>query len=316
MSLRVLVVAAAGSSAAHLAQKVAQEARAQADIVVSGGAALPPGNWEQAWLSERLAGPGAVEPLRELAANGGYAAVLFDDTEDGRDLAGRLAARSMLPAVGQAVGLRLMRGELQVVRNAGGGTKTAIMVPCRQPVIVVVSSSIGEAQGAAGTARQASRLDLDGGASLFELISQVQLGPRDIDLTEAEVVVAGGRGVGSREGFDVLEELAGLLGGTVGASRVAVDAGWAPYRTQVGLTGKTVTPRLYIACGISGAPHHVLGMRNSSLIVAINSDAQAPIFRIAHVAVVGRVEEVVPQLIGEVLARKSSVGRELAAVAT
>ncbi|HEY4669477.1 MAG TPA: electron transfer flavoprotein subunit alpha/FixB family protein [Tepidiformaceae bacterium] len=316
MSLRVLVAASPRSSAAHLAQRFIQESGGDADIVLMGGSALPTGRWGRAWTAAADWGRAAVEAVSRMVADSTYDAVLVDDTEDGRELAGRLAARCLLPAVGQAVGLRVVRGELQVVRNAEAGTRTALMVPCGRPVILVVSPSIGEAAGAPGTAEETIRLDTVAQESLFRLTSEVQLGPGQIELEEAEVVVAGGRGVGSREGFEMLEELAGLLGGTVGASRVAVDAGWSPYRRQVGLTGKTVTPRLYIACGISGAPHHVLGMRNSSLIVAINSDPQAPIFQIAHVAVVGRVEEVVPQLISEVRGRRASRQPELQAVGT
>jgi electron transfer flavoprotein alpha subunit len=134
-----------------------------------------------------------------------------------------------------------------------------------------------------------------------------------MDLLDADVVVAGGRGMGGPEGFALIEELAGLLGGTVGASRVAVDAGWAPSARQVGLTGKTVSPRLYIACGISGAPHHLLGMRDSSLIVAINSDPRAPIFTIAHVSVVGDVHRVIPELIASLRAHRDVPEAVLAA---
>ncbi|MBE7518109.1 MAG: electron transfer flavoprotein subunit alpha/FixB family protein [Thermoflexaceae bacterium] len=135
-----------------------------------------------------------------------------------------------------------------------------------------------------------------------------------MDVTEADVVVAGGRGVGGPEGFERLAELATLLGGSVGASRVAVDLGWAPYARQVGLTGKSVSPRLYIACGISGAIHHTLGMRDSSFIVAINSDARAPIFKIANVSIVGDLNEILPALITGLKARSTGTAR-VAAIA-
>jgi len=316
MSLRVLVAASStGSGGAALAQKFARESGSEADIILAGTTTLPPGAWRRASLTGELAGPAAAEMLAGLLREADYAAVLFDDTASGRELAGRVAARCQLPAIGQAVGLRVARGELTVVRNADGGRKTAFIVPCHRPAIVVASATIGESTNAAGNARETISLEPPRSLPLLDLISETRLGPDEMELPEAEVVVAGGRGVGSREGFEMLEELAGLLGGTVGASRVAVDAGWAPYRRQVGLTGKTVAPRLYVACGISGAPHHVLGMRNSSLIVAINSDPQAPIFRIAHVAVLGKVEQVVPELISEIQSRRATRRPELQAAA-
>ena len=117
-------------------------------------------------------------------------------------------------------------------------------------------------------------------------------------LQDAEVIVAGGKGMKKGANFALLEELAGLLGGSVGASRTAVDLNWAPYSSQVGLSGKSVTPKLYIACGISGAVQHLAGMSAADTVIAVNTDPEAPIFRVADLAIVGDALEVIPALIG------------------
>ena len=122
-------------------------------------------------------------------------------------------------------------------------------------------------------------------------------GLADSNIEEASILVAGGRGVGSAEGFDKLRELARLLGGNIAASRGAVDEGWISRDYQVGATGKTVTPKIYFACGISGAVPHVVGMKDSETIIAINTDPAAPIFDVAHYGIVGDLHKVIPELI-------------------
>src|SRR5512136_1922592 len=130
-----------------------------------------------------------------------------------------------------------------------------------------------------------------------------------VDIAGAEFLISGGRGMVSAENFGLLKELADLLGGTVSASRAAVDAGWMPYERQVGQTGKTVRPKIYIACGISGAIQHLVGMQDSDLIIAINRDKDAPIFEVADLGIVGDVFQVVPALIARIRELKSGPSR-------
>ncbi|MDX6482758.1 MAG: electron transfer flavoprotein alpha subunit, partial [Gaiellaceae bacterium] len=140
-------------------------------------------------------------------------------------------------------------------------------------------------------------------ATMVEQAHEEQQGP---SIEDADVIVAGGRGLGGPENFILVEELAKALGGAVAATRAVVDAGWYPYATQVGQTGKTVSPKLYIACGISGAIQHKVGMQSSSVIIAINKDPNAPIFEYSDLGVVGDVHEVVPKLTELVKQRKGS----------
>ena len=138
--------------------------------------------------------------------------------------------------------------------------------------------------------------------------------PREMDLMSADVIIAGGRGVGGPDGFAMLERLAQKLGGALAASRAAVDAGWVPAHRQVGLSGKTVAPRLYIACGISGATHHVVGMKDAKSVIAINSDKSAPIFKIADVSILGDVHEVIPVVLERLDAAREGEGEARSAL--
>ncbi len=129
----------------------------------------------------------------------------------------------------------------------------------------------------------------------------------NVNIEYADVIVAGGRGMGTPEGFRLLKELADLMGGVVGASRPCIDAGWISYAHQVGQSGKTVRPKLYIAAGISGALQHKVGMQNSDFIIAINSDPEAPIFEVADVGIVGDLYQVIPAMIEQIKARKEAL---------
>jgi electron transfer flavoprotein alpha subunit len=228
--------------------------------------------------------------------------VLWGATDQGRDLAPRVAAR-----LGTGLGSNCTRveldgeGRLAMTRPVYGGRASATVVcPLARPQMATVQAGAAPAKRL-DPSREAQVVPVDVTVSAqgphLQVEDLIKLPASALDLTEAEVIVAGGRGAGDGEGFRLIERLAHLLGAAVAASRPAVDSGWAPYHRQVGLSGKTVAPRLYIACGISGASHHVMGMKDSRAVVAINQDAHAPVFQMADVKVVGDLREVLPPLV-------------------
>jgi electron transfer flavoprotein alpha subunit len=234
-----------------------------------------------------------------VAAQGAPDAILIPSSYDGRDIAGRLSARLDRPVLTNVTGLT-DEGGLVTEHPAFGGTQ---IVKARftgeGPGIIVVraKSFAAEPSGGATAAVVAAPIGETGetnSATIIQNHVEERTGPK---LEEATVVVSGGRGLGEAEKYAMIEEVAKLLHGAPGASRAIVDAGWVPYSHQVGQTGKTVKPTVYIACGISGATQHMVGMKGSKNIVAINKDSDAPIFQIADLGIVGDVHKVVPALI-------------------
>jgi electron transfer flavoprotein alpha subunit len=224
--------------------------------------------------------------------------ILFGQAYNDRDIAGRLAARLGVGVLSNAIDVRLGGGGVETDHEILGGTLVATAGASRGPYIVVVRPKSFVAAPAGGGAPAVEALELpDSGPSEAKITeSQVEerAGPQ---LSEAAVVVSGGRGLGSPEAYDLVERLGKRLGAATGATRAIVDAGWVPYAKQVGQTGKTVKPEVYIACGISGAMQHLVGMKDSKTIIAINKDPDAPIFSIADLGVVGDVHKVLPKLI-------------------
>lgn len=249
--------------------------------------------------ADTMAAASATAAIAQLIEAESPDAILFALTYTDRDVAGRLSARLRLPVISNAVAVDVVDDELRVVNEVFGGkelVETRFETP--RPHLVIVRPKSFTAQVVEGRLPEAVEVELadmpSGSASVLESHSQAREGPQ---LEEAAVIVSGGRGLGAQEHYRLIEDLAAEVGAATGATRAIVDSGWVPYNKQVGQTGKTVKPDVYIACGISGAMQHLVGMKDSKVIIAVNKDPDAPIFGIADLGVVGDVHNVLPKLI-------------------
>lgn len=244
--------------------------------------------------------------LCTLVEKYGPTSMLIGATNNGRDLGPRVSCRlhTGLTADCTALDVDDETGNVAWTRPAFGGNLMAtIICPNHRPQIGTVRPGVFKKSDVTAAKAEIMKEDLHVAedqirTQVIELIKE--MGGENVDLEGAEIIVSGGRGVGGPEGFDTIKALADVLGATVGASRAAVDAGWIAHAHQVGQTGKTVGPKLYIACGISGAIQHLAGMSGSDVIVAINKDPDAPIFDVADYGVVGNLFEVLPVLVDEI----------------
>jgi electron transfer flavoprotein alpha subunit len=227
-------------------------------------------------------------------------AVLMAGTAMGRDLSGRLAARLGVGCLADVTQIRVEGGAFVAVRPVYSGKAMATVDGgSAKPVVITLRPNVFAAEGGGADAVSEALPAID--TPIRAVVREVAAaGGGELDVAEADAIVAGGRGMKGPENFGMIRDLAQTIGGAVGASRAAVDAGWIEHSHQVGQTGKVVSPSLYVACGISGAIQHLAGMSSSKVIVAINKDAEAPIFKVADYGIVGDLFQVIPALTGEV----------------
>ncbi|MBI5096874.1 MAG: electron transfer flavoprotein subunit alpha/FixB family protein [Nitrospirae bacterium] len=251
-------------------------------------------------LLDSYTGYGYKKVLEEFFKDKDISTLIIPGTSMGRDLAPLLSISLGISCLTNITGVEVINNTVHVKRPLYGGKIIETLALERGVVIFIMPRSFKEPQA---SEKQGELIRVEARLTEDDLRVRPIETIREIerrDITEAEVLVAGGRGVGGREGFNILEELASALGGLTAASRGAVDAGWRPHASQVGQTGKVVAPKLYIACGISGAPQHIAGMRTSRYVIAINKDPNAPIFREADLGITGDLFEVIPELLREI----------------
>ena len=283
-------------------------------------------------------GPGAASGAAALGAHGAVRAIVLGDDErpaigyaaaalaaardaglallapatpNGRDLAAALVGGLGLPAFGPVRSVRVVDGTVETEQATLQGSVVTTSRPVESApspsIVLVLANTFTPAEGGTATAEVSDAAGAS--ASAFDSVSIAESHPAEakvVNLEEATIIVAGGRGVGSEEGFAPLRELADALGGAVGASRAAADAGWIPYQLQIGQTGKVVKPALYLGAGISGAIQHRVGMQTAEHVVAINRDPDAPIGEFADLFVVGDLFAIVPALTAEIRRRKGA----------
>jgi electron transfer flavoprotein alpha subunit len=281
-------------------------------LVIGHGGVQPQDASELLELDTTMGGAVAHEALATWIRNRKPDALVLPAAPAAIRLAAELAVQLELPVIADCVAWKHdAQDRLMFVVSTAGGMALMEVEASMVPALVLMPQrefDVNLAAVAASTAAEVTRLPCShsGETAGIELASVAPIAPQDMSLAEANVIVSGGRGLGKPEAFELLRELAALLGGHVGASRVATDLGWIERDHLVGMSGSTVRPALYFAIGISGAPHHLMGMREASTIVALNADASAPMMQLASHGFVGDLHEVIPRVIERLGAMRAS----------
>ena len=246
-----------------------------------------------------------VQVISELITENKPEIILIGATPTGRDFAPRVAKRVNAGLTADCTGLNInleTRNLLQTRPTFGGNIMATIRTPSSRPQMATVRPGIFKAPKKGGIKASIRKIaySFKEKDSVSKIVKVINMSKTPVNLEEAKIIVAGGRGVGSKANFKLIEDLANVLGAELGGSRITIELNWLDPDRQIGQTGVTVSPKLYIACGISGAIQHIVGMENSDVIVAINKDPSAPIFNVAHYGIVGDIHEVIPILIEEI----------------
>jgi electron transfer flavoprotein alpha subunit len=238
-----------------------------------------------------------AQAIQQIALEGEVHTILIAGSRAGREVAPRLAVRLDAPYLEDAVKLEGIDGGLRMTHYAYLARVTETLEATAPVIVATVKPNTQTPAETTGSDGEIFEVELEITASAVKILGRTQEKSSRVALTEATVVVTGGRGMGSPENFALIEALADVVGAGVGATRAAVDAGWRPYAEQVGQTGKTVQPNAYICAGVSGAVQHLSGMGKSKFIVAINKDAEAPIFKVADYGIIGDLNTILPAMI-------------------
>ena len=249
---------------------------------------------------------GYTEGITNLAKEGNYDILILSNTSLGRDLAPRLSIRLDAGCVVDCVKLNLSGSDLILTRPAYAGKALIDVKILSDKKVITLRPNVFKAQVVDNPSPAEIVVKEISEVNLKSKVTSFKKSEGKLDVAEADIIVSGGRGMKGPENFHLIEELAESLGAAVGASRAVVDAGWRPHNEQVGQTGKTVSPTLYVACGISGAIQHLAGMSSSKYIVAVNKDKDAPIFSVADYGIAGDLFEIIPVLTNEIKKLKQS----------
>jgi len=249
---------------------------------------------------------GYTEAISNLAKEGDYDILILSNTAFGKDLAPRLSIRINAGCVVDCVKLNLSSSEIIFTRPIYAGKALVDVKLLSNKKVITIRPNVFKAQVVENPAAPEIVVKELSEVNLKSKVTAFKKSAGKLDVAEADIIVSGGRGMKGPENFHLIEELAEALGAAVGASRAVVDAGWRPHNEQVGQTGKTVSPTLYVACGISGAIQHLAGMSSSKYIVAVNKDKDAPIFSVADYGITGDLFEIIPALTNEIKKVKQS----------
>ncbi len=298
------------SEAAKLAGEIGGEAAALVVGEIADDACASLGNWGAAkvyrakGVPEGLAQP-IVDAMAKVIGDEGFGYALFGGGLLGFEIGAGLTARLNAGVTMEVTQVKVQDGKLVVERPILQDSQIADVGYVSEPGIIIGRLNAFDTKESGGTAEVVDvEVELSSWSTKAKLVQRGEQRGADVNIEDADILVGGGRGLGAAEGFEMCEQLAEAMGGAVAATRAVVDAGWYPYAAQIGQTGKTVAPKLYLAAGISGAIQHKVGMQSSENILAINKDQNAPIFEFSDLGVVGDLHKIVPKLTEAIKAKK------------